>query len=103
MDHITSGMVLKESTLYIPTSVGYMRGVLWMEVRTMRAGKALLAFDGVQPAGKTTHRQLRRDQTVVGCLAGVQGFAHRPEHGFQSGCLSAGDTQGGDKLLLIKS
>src|SRR6202167_1318295 len=74
-----------------------------MKIWTMGAGKALLTLNHVQSAGKAPQRQPGRHQTMIGCLARVQRFAHRTEHGLQSSRLGARYTQRGDKFLLIET
>src|SRR5581483_6314609 len=98
MHHVTSRMVLKEIAPDVPSSLGCFERTLWMKVRAVSTGEALLALQNIRPAGKAAHRQFRRQQTMVGRFSCVQRFAHGPKHGFQSGSLGTGDAKRGNEL-----
>src|SRR5690242_21882554 len=102
MDHITSCVIFEQVAPDVPTMRWGFIGSLWMEVRTVSTGEPLSALDDVQPAGKATHRQLRRRQSMIRRFACMQRLAHGSEHGLQAGCLGCRDAKRSFKPLRIQ-
>src|SRR4030088_3564550 len=80
MHHVTGSMVFEEITPNVPAMFRRFQYAFRMVIWAVSAGETLLALDDVDSAGETTHRQLRRHQSVIGCFPRMQGFAHCPEH-----------------------
>src|ERR1700722_12919380 len=103
MNHVASGMVLKEVAPNIPAVCRHVQNPLRMKIRAMGAGETLLTLDHIQTAGKSTRCQFRRHQPMVGRLTRVKRFTHRSEHGLKPSRLSSGDPKGDGEFVLIET